>query len=186
MKQWLALFVLALAAGTLGWFGGRWLSQHRGETSVSMERPADAGAADLVGSRRPDFALPGLDGQVRHIGEWQGKVILVNFWATWCGPCREEMPMLQALQSEMGSKGLQVVGVALDQPDATQRFAAKLGVQYPILVNDPMAEDISVRYGDDEGVLPYSVLVGRDGIVRDTFIGKLQRDRLREAVGALL
>lgn len=94
--------------------------------------------------------------------------------------------MLQALQSELGARGLQVVGVALDQPDAAQRFAAKLGVDYPVLVNDPMSEDISVRYGDDQGVLPYSVLIGRDGIIRDTFIGKLERGRLRDAVNALL
>ncbi|MGD8429861.1 MAG: TlpA disulfide reductase family protein, partial [Ectothiorhodospiraceae bacterium] len=80
---------------------------------------------------RPLFALPDMNGERHSIAEWDGRVIVLNFWATWCAPCREEMPLLVDLQDKYGDQGLQIVGVALDRPDAVKAFADKMGLNYP-------------------------------------------------------
>jgi thiol-disulfide isomerase/thioredoxin len=89
--------------------------------------------------------------------------VLVNFWASWCAPCREEMPLLDATQKRLAAKGLQIVGIANDSASATKEFLAKTPVAYPILVDDPEHGDLSELFGNARDVLPYTVLVGRDG-----------------------
>lgn len=179
MKRWGGLFVLALAAGTLGWLGGHWLAE-------TPRHAPPHGSRAVEGTQRPHFELPGLDGRRHDIGQWDGRVILLNFWATWCKPCREEMPMLDALQRDYGGRGLQVVGVALDRPGPVQQFVEQLGIDYPILVDDDSAIDIARRYGNDHGVLPFSVLIRRDGTVDRVLFGKVERETLERPLSRLL
>lgn len=181
MKRWAALFAVALAAGAAGWLAGHWLTQ--GDPAPEA---AEAVGGGIEGSRRPVFSLPGLDGKRHDISRWDGRVILLNFWATWCAPCREEMPMLDELQAHYGNRGLQVIGVALDRPGAVQQFVERLGIDYPILVDDASGIDIARRYGNRRGVLPFSVLIRRDGVVDRVLYGKLEREELEPAVSALL
>ena len=117
-----------------------------------------------VGDAVPAVQRPDTDGKLRSLGEWKGKLVLVNFWASWCAPCREEMPILDATQKRLADKGLQIVGVAYDTPAATADFLGRVPVQYPILIDDPdKGEDLGAALGNSRGVLPYSILIGRDG-----------------------
>ena len=116
------------------------------------------------GDMRADLHLPDVDGQPHQLSEWDGKLVLLNFWATWCGPCREEMPLLSQTGTKFSRNGLQVVGIAIDDADAVKGFIKDSPVRYPILLggddDDPNA---SLLFGDTRSVLPYSVLIGRDG-----------------------
>jgi thiol-disulfide isomerase/thioredoxin len=115
------------------------------------------------GDVRADLDLPGTDGRSHRLSEWDGKLVLINFWATWCGPCREEMPMLDQTRAQFAGKGLEVVGIAIDDGDAVQGFLKDNPVRYPILIGGDEEANPSLLFGDRRSVLPYSVLVGRDG-----------------------
>ena len=115
------------------------------------------------GDARADLDLVDLSGKPRRLGEWDGKLVLINFWASWCEPCREEMPLLDAARTRLAARGFEVIGIAIDDGDAVADFLKDNPVHYPILLADESGDDPSLRYGDTRSVLPYSVLVGRDG-----------------------
>ncbi|MEQ1513855.1 MAG: TlpA disulfide reductase family protein [Lysobacteraceae bacterium] len=116
------------------------------------------------GEPMPPLLLPDLAGRAVAVPEaWAGRPLLINVWASWCGPCIEELPELQRFSAKQGAKGVQVVGIALDGPEAVRNFLTRVPVQYPILIEPPGPADASVRLGNPNGVLPYSVLIGADG-----------------------
>ena len=117
---------------------------------------------------------------------FDGSVTLINFWATWCKPCREEMPMLLGLYKSYAPAGLQVVGVAIDDVQQARDFAAELGVDYTILVGSTDVMVMAQSYGNLSGVLPYSVLIDRAGIVRWTHLGGLKEKELTRRIEELL
>lgn len=141
---------------------------------------------DLLGTPRPTFTLPDLDGQPVSISQWDGKVILLNFWATWCPPCREEMPDFADVQRAFGERGFQAVGVAIDRPQAVARFIEAVGADYPQLVGRENAMAVADRYGNGYGALPHSVLIDRDGVIRFIKAGKLGKQELRAELLKLL
>lgn len=141
---------------------------------------------DLLGSFRPDFRLGSNDGGFVTPADYSGKTLLINFWATWCEPCREEMPMLMDLQREFKPDGLQIVGIALDDLQSVNSFVSTYGISYPILVGSEDVFATSTAYGNAEGVLPYSVLVDKHGIVRWQYAGKIQHDKISELLSDLL
>ena len=117
-----------------------------------------------------------LDGSGSHaLQDWQGKVMLVNFWATWCAPCRQEIPLLVQLQARYAASGLQVVGIATDEtdPKAVKAFLAKMVVNYPMLMGDESVDRLVAGFGGNLIGLPYSVLLDRDGHVLKITAGKL-------------
>jgi thiol-disulfide isomerase/thioredoxin len=130
------------------------------------------------GDARADLALPDADGKPRRLSEWDGRVVLVNFWATWCGPCRQEMPLLDRVGTDWAGKDLQVIGVAMDDAAAVRDFLKDYPVAYPILVEASASADPSLLFGDTRGVLPYSVLIGRDGRLLDQRMGSFTQDSL--------
>ena len=165
MRTLLLTIVLASIAGTAGFLGYRWLH---------VEEPEVAGAP----APAPEITLKDLDGHPRRLLEFRGKLVLVNFWATWCGPCLKEMPLLVQAQQEYGKRGFQVVGPALDEIDAVRTMAKKVGINYPIMVGD---EDITAAMdalGDELGALPFSVLIAPDGRILDRITGGLTREKL--------
>lgn len=119
-------------------------------------------AFPLLAEPAPDFVLPSDEGNVR-LSELRGKVVMLNFWATWCGPCRQEMPPLQALQERHASRGFVLLGINVDRRfDKAQAMAAQLGVRYPLLHDG--GKKVSGLYGVDN--MPYTVLIDRDGNIR--------------------
>jgi peroxiredoxin len=177
----LALLVIVglLATVTGAWLGSHWRERPAQQASIV------AGAL-LEGERRPGFDHGAADGRRIAAGDFDGQVLLVNFWATWCEPCREEMPMLDTLQNELGGRGLAVVGIALDDVQRSRDFIARLGIGYTVLVGAGDVLATSRAWGNEAGLLPYSVLVDRDGIVRWVRYGELEREELQARIEALL
>jgi peroxiredoxin len=120
----------------------------------------------LIGQPRPEFALPDLNNRLRNISEWDGRPLLINFWATWCAPCREEIPAFIAMREKFKVTGFEVVGIALDRAEFVTEFAHELAIPYPLLYGDQDAVEILKRYGNGPGTLPYSVFISADGRIR--------------------
>ena len=142
---------------------------------VSMSSTSSV-TSSLIGNIRPDFTLESNKGQRVTAADFSGKTMLINFWATWCGPCRQEMPMLMDLQRQYGSNGLQIVGIALDDAQSVSSFVSTYGITYPILVGESDVFDTSAAYGNVDGVLPHTVLVDKNGIVRWQYAGKIHSE----------
>jgi len=140
-------------------------------------------------AQRPDFTLPDLQGQPRTAAEFDGKVLIINFWATWCKPCRKEIPMLVAAQNDYGPRGVQVIGVAVDTRGAATAFADRYDINYPVLAAPTEGARVQDAYttGDGPaGVLPYTVIVDRDGRMIEHIAGALDRARLDPLITPLL
>ena len=155
--RWLAVVVaaaLALAAGI--YFGQR----HLGGDGAGRD-----GAPLLA------IALPDTDGKEQPLGQWKGKVLVVNFWATWCTPCREEMPGFVKLQSRWQGRGVQFVGLAQDEPAKVAAFGRDLAINYPLWIGGADVMDLSRRLGNRLGVLPHTVLLDDQGRVLESRIG---------------
>lgn len=139
--------------------------------------------------RRAPFTLADLAGQPRSISDYDGQVVVLNFWASWCKPCREEVPMLIAAQNEWGDRGLQILGIAVDQPEAARAFARAYAINYPILADATEGARIQDRYtseGAPAGVLPYTAIIDRRGAVVEQIAGALSHRQLAAIVQPLL
>ena len=116
---------------------------------------------------RPDFTLSTVDGGTRSVSEWDGQVLLVDFWASWCIPCRKEMPAFNRLRAEYGERGFEVVGLGADSLDKVIEFLDEVPVDFPIVYGDIFdVMDISEAYGNTYGGLPFNAFVDREGIIR--------------------
>lgn len=130
------------------------------------------------------FTLEDLSGQSYRMGEWRGKVVVLNFWAPWCVPCRKEMPMLVQLQEELATQGVQFVGLSVDSAENVRQFIGKHPVNYPILVGLDAILDLQGRYGETR--LPYTVIVDRAGQVVAQHLGELDRAGLLQLLKPVL
>lgn len=158
-RQNLLIVVLAVVSAGVGLAASIWMRPAPRDVAV------DRGVTALkVGDQRDDISLPDASGKPQSLAQWDGKLVLINFWASWCGPCREEMPMLDSSRAKYAERGLEVVGIAIEDAAAANRFLEQFPVSYPILINDPtLGADLSIRYGNSRNVLPFNVLIGRDG-----------------------
>ena len=136
--------------------------------------------AQLLGQQRPIFTLPGLDGNPSDIRTWDKNVVLINFWATWCVPCRREIPLLVEAQDRYHAKGLQVIGIAIGERADVSRFAQQMQINYPLMVAEMPAIRVARQYGNTSGALPYSVLVDRQQQIIFTYAGELNSRLLEE------
>ena len=123
--------------------------------------------------------LPDTQGQTHALSEWRGKVLLVNFWATWCPPCVEEMPELVDLQNSSEIKNLQIVGIGVDSPSNIQQFTKKYQISYPILMAGMEGTEIARALGNQAGGLPFTVLLDSEGRVRQTYLGRLNMNQVK-------
>src|SRR5208283_4468018 len=134
-------------------------------------------AVALWNAKAPDasallaLSLPDTQGTAQPLRQWRGKVLVVNFWATWCEPCREEMPEFVRAQRELGPQGVQFVGIAVDNPDKVARFAKELDLNYPALIGGYDAVDLSKPLGNRLLALPFTVILSRDGHIAHTHVG---------------
>ncbi len=182
------MVVVAFIAVSGGYFAAMYLSGGSGPKDYSPVAEAITvnQSEDLLGQRRPDFELVDMTGAAVSAADFDGQIMLVNFWATWCKPCTEEMPMLVRLQNSYADRGVQVVGIALDDPHKARKFAADLGINYPILVGTTDTVLTGRRYGNRSGMLPYSVLVDTNGMVRWVYLGALKQQELEAQIESLL
>ena len=147
---------------------------------------ADPASDSVVGHRRPAFDLPDVRGKANSIERWDGRIIVLNFWATWCGPCRKEIPLLNSLQKSYADRGVQFIGVAVDNATAVQQFLRGVPIDYPVLIGDQEALEIIEAYGDRAGALPYTVFINRAGNIDSMASGALTDDYARKTIEHLL
>jgi len=144
--------------------------------------PGATAAKAMEKTYRPGFELADLSGKLRNADEWSGQVMVVNFWATWCPPCRKEMPAFIELQEKYGELGLQFVGIALDDLDKVQDFIDTMGVEYPVLVGQDDAMAVSSAYGNRLGALPYTAVIDREGIIVKTYRGEVSQESIEKVI----
>lgn len=134
----------------------------------------------------PEPQLVDLQGKAHALSEWRGKVLILNFWAVWCAPCREEMPEFVKLQTDLQEQGIQFVGVAVDDPGQVQAYLRQYPVNYPILLTEDEAAAWAERLGDTMAALPFSVVFDRQGRQVYSRIGTFRREQVLEVVAPLL
>lgn len=186
------ILLVALVAGVLGVVAGLavngpgpLLRTELGQRAVqqamgAVAPPTPEGLAVATrGGPVPAITLPDLAGTPRTLpGDFDGRPLLVNLWASWCGPCIEEMPELDRYAAAQGRSGVQVVGIALDDQAAVEAFLERIPVRYPILLDAPGPRDAGVQLGNPRGVLPYTALVSADGRLLKQRIGPFAHGEL--------
>ncbi len=155
-------------------FGGYWLQSQR----TSEELPTLTNA-------RIAFTLPDLEGTPRDLDEWAGKALLVNFWATWCAPCRREIPLLKRAQDAHADKNLQVIGIAVDYTEDVITYAETAGFNYPILVGQEDAMAAAEASGVEFIGLPFTMVISPDGQLIKTHIGEIVESHIEKIVAVL-
>jgi thiol-disulfide isomerase/thioredoxin len=165
------LFIVAgLAAMLAGYFASQvWRDASPAATSTALL----------------DFALLDIDGREHWLSEWQGKTIVLNFWATWCGPCKEEMPLLLEAHRRYQEQGVRVIGIAIDTRDAVAAYAREQRITYPLLIGDEAGLPIMSRFGNSLGALPYTVILRPDGTIAAKKLGAYRGDELRSTLNSL-
>lgn len=146
-----------------------------------LGRFGDAPAADvaeaILASR-----FTGLDGAPQTLAGFHGSVLVVNYWATWCAPCREEIPMFVRLQREYEAKNVQFIGIAVDQVDKVREFAKEFAINYPLLIAGLDAVELSRQAGNKAGVLPYTLVMDRQGRIAASLVGGISEERMRSTL----
>jgi thiol-disulfide isomerase/thioredoxin len=166
-RRWLAYVVSAVVALGLGVYAFSLLPE---------PAPGSRDSAPLLA-----VSLPDMDGNPQSLSQWRGRLLVVNFWATWCAPCKEEMPMFVQAQSAYGDKGLQFVGIAVDDAIKVRQFAREIGLNYPALIGGYGAMELSKTLGNTVMALPFTIVIDRSGKVVLTQLGPVrpaQIDRL--------
>ena len=174
-RQAALVAAIAFTAGAAGFWVARLIPQTPGVTAAA---PKPFANASLEGQPAPALSLPDLDGKARTLKDWPGKWLLVNFWATWCAPCMHEIPALIAAQAQYEKAGLQILGVAMDDPDAVRTLMKDKGFNYPSLVGDEAVQGIMEQFGNTLGALPYTVLIAPDGVIRYLELGGVDTPKL--------
>ena len=176
------LFALGLLFGADRVAGGRTATDTTHKTGT-LALPA---RTDNAWELQP-IRLPDLDGTQRALADWSGKVLMLNFWASWCAPCQYEIPEFVAYQDEYAAQGLQIVGVGLDEARRLKNVARTLGINYPVMVIEEQAGASLMRqWGNDKGIVPYTVIIDRDGHIRYIHRGRMDKYAFEEYVKPLL
>lgn len=134
----------------------------------------------------PSFSVSNLKGGQLSLDDYKGKVVLINFWATWCAPCKEEIPDFIEVYNDLSDKGFVVLGIALDEKDLVSEFAKKLNISYPVGYGEDDVAKVNESYGNTLGALPYNVILDKQHNIVYTQPGPIPKVRLRELVTPLL
>jgi thiol-disulfide isomerase/thioredoxin len=135
----------------------------------------EAAPHPMVPTRLPDFSLNDLSGKSTSIAAWSGKSLVINFWATWCAPCRREIPLLKTVAADWAGRDLMVVGIAVDYADKVREFAERFKIDYPVLIGEQDALEVAAKFGMDSPAFPFTVFTDRRGEVVALFVGELHR-----------
>lgn len=148
------------------------------EPSAPEPSAPDLSAADprpVIPANLPQFSLKDLGGKLTPVSSWRGKSLVINFWATWCAPCRREIPLLKTLAADWAGRQLEVIGIAVDYPDKVRQFAAQFKIDYPVLVGEQDAMDVAAGFGMSSPGFPFTVFTDRRGQVVALYLGELHR-----------
>jgi peroxiredoxin len=179
MKNTLIFLVAVVVAASAGFALQRYLANDTGHAGDPGDRFKSIDASNpMVGQARPEFAMLDLDGKLRNIKDWDGQVVLLNFWATWCPPCLEEIPDFIEVQEQMQGKGLQIIGIAVDNETDVRQFVDDMGMNYTVMVGEYEAIELSQKYGNSIGGLPFSAVIDKNGKITHTITGELSKARL--------
>jgi thiol-disulfide isomerase/thioredoxin len=193
VRGWIAGLAVIAAAGVAGFLLHRFSSRTPGlypqppPAAAPPAQPAPAAAA--YPSRRipddiPPITLPGLDGRPHALADYRGRLLVVNFWATWCDPCRREIPLLKSLHAEYAKDGLEIVGIAVDSRDDVAKYASAHGMTYPVLLGEQGGLEAAGAFGM-EVVLPFSVFADRAGHIVALKVGELRPDEAHAILAGL-
>ena len=178
------IFIIAITfAGASGFYLQQYLAEYNAIPEPTTQH--QSAQSTVVGQPAQEFAIKDLNGNLRNINEWRGKVVLLNFWATWCPPCLHEIPGFIALQDKYSNADFQIVGVAVDNYEAVKAFADEQGMNYPVLPAETEAIELARRYGNAMGALPYSVFINKAGEVSRTFVGELSTFEVEKILESL-
>lgn len=162
-REALLLGAAGIGAATLGFLAG-----------PALLRMLPGGEGEALRTAR----FPDLTGKVRPLEEWRGKVLVCNFWATWCAPCREEIPMLVAAREKYHPTGVEIVGIAIDNPSKVVEFSRTFMISYPVLLAEADGLDLMRQLGNSSGGLPYTVVADRKGSLVHRRLGALKASDL--------
>ena len=149
---------------------------------VEVEAPAVPEPRELEVATHPSFTLPDMQGVDRDFAEWQGTHRVINFWATWCAPCRREIPLLKDFQDQHGENGFQVLGIAVDYVEEVKTYAESAGFNYPVLIGQQDAMAVAESSGIEFIGMPFTMFVARDGEYVGAYIGELHESHLADVV----
>ncbi len=183
LKQSLGFAALLTASLAAGYFAYRVSQPAPVDRDAATDAPSASASADMTAV---EFKSP--DGEVFTLSEWSGQPQIVNFWATWCGPCRDEMPVLVDAYSKYADQGLVVIGLSMDYPDDTElvrQFVAEYDVEFPILMAVEQGNALADSYGAENFVLPISVFVAADGTVTSVHTGLLTEEEAEAELAKL-
>lgn len=185
------LLSIIVVAGLGGGATASWWYYHRATpTTVASSASIPLGGVrtdeTIVGKTRPAFHLLDVKGNPHDSSEWDGQVLLVNFWASWCPPCVKETPALMKLRETYHAKGMEIIGIALDNKDAVVNFTDPLGVEYPLLLAEQEGIALSQQYGNRLGALPFSVIIDRKGIIRQIVLRDISYEDAEKLIQPLL
>lgn len=178
-KNLIAYTLVALLFGAVGAYVGVNKSKEKADPITTTVAPDAAAATAGPVNELYALSLPDAAGATQALAQWKGKNLLVNFWAPWCPPCVQEMPELSELQGEHAGKNLQIIGIGIDSASNIASFAGKFKIAYPVYVSGMSGTDLSRHFGNTSGGLPFTVLIGADGQVKKTYLGRLKFDQLR-------
>ena len=175
MKTPLRILLIGLVSGAIG-FG----------FYAQLPKPESIPPVATAGTGLPALILPDLNGTLQAITQWQGKILVANYWATWCPPCREEMPAFSRLQTKYSSNGVQFVGISIDSAYKVREFQKATPVNYPLLIGNMEAIESSVRLGNAAQALPFTAIFDRSGQLSSVKLGRLSESDLEQRLQALL
>jgi thiol-disulfide isomerase/thioredoxin len=175
-----AVGLVLLGAGVLGAY-----VHERYSAAPPVPGPKPAAPTPIVPEIRPQFSLTDSNGQRRSIAEWDGHPLLVNFWATWCEPCAREIPLLNALREQGRPPGLEVIGIAVDRPEAVASYLANHAVNYPVLIGEQEGLDVAAAFGIQVIGFPLTVFIDRRGEVLAVHSGELKAPEAARVLGVL-
>ncbi|MES2585460.1 MAG: TlpA disulfide reductase family protein [Pseudomonadota bacterium] len=172
-RQWISILGIILAALIAGVLTSQWIYK--------------AGLASDP-AIKAFFANPWQtpDGKSVNTEEWRGKVLVVNFWASWCPPCVEEMPTLDKLQQEFKDQNVLFVGIGIDSPSNIREFLEKIPVSYPIVIGGLEGSNLSKQMGNSQGALPYTIIINTQGKATSSKLGKISEEELRKSIKSAL
>jgi len=178
-----AAVVVAGLAGAVAYVAYDQLKSRTAQTSTPA--PAAAAPASQLVETLPQFQLADRAGQMRSLQDWPDQALIVNFWATWCAPCRREIPLLQQLQRDHAGEGFQVIGIAVDFRDKVLAYADEMKIDYPLLIGEQEALDAAAAFGMTTVGLPFTVFSDRRGRIVTAHLGELtaaEADLILDAV----